>query len=129
MIKKRILKKTFSLFLVCSFLSSVQFSQVLALEQQEGLMCCGLGNPTIEELSEHLVLLESYNKGEHTREENLENINEILSDLPGLVVIVNILLFIHFGRICLETQDPSACEAMVTHLLLSLFLGILLEGF
>ncbi len=129
MIKKRILKKSFSLFVVCCFLSSVQFSQALALEQHEELMCFTSGNPAIEELSKHLAFLDSCNNSGCISEEELEYINEAISDLPGFIVIYNLLMFIYYGRICLETLDPSACESMVTHLVLALFLGILLEGF
>lgn len=129
MIKKRILKKTFSLFVVCCFLSSVQFSQALALEQHEELMCFASDNPAIEELSKHLAFLDSCNNGGCVSEEELEYINEAVSDLPGYIVIYNLLMFIYYGRICLETLDTSACESMVTHLVLALFLGILLEGF
>ena len=129
MIKKRTLKKMLSIFVVCCFLSSVQFSQALAFEQQEELMCFASGNPAIEELSKHLAFLDSCNNGGCISEEELEYINEAVSDLPGFIVIYNILMFIYYGRICLETLDPSACESMATHLVLALFLGILLEDF
>ena len=117
------------MFVVCCFLSSVQLSQALALEQHEELMCFASGNPAIEELSKHLAFLDSCNNGGCISEEELEYINEAVSDLPGYIVIYNLLMFIYYGRICLETLDPSACESMVTHLVLALFLGILLEGF
>jgi hypothetical protein len=129
MIKKRTLKKMLSLFVVCCFLSSVQFSQALALEQQEELKCCASGNPAIEELSQLLAFLDSSNNGVCISEEELENISGPISDLQGFIVIYNILMFIYYGRICLETLDPSACESMATHLVLALFLGILLEDF
>jgi hypothetical protein len=59
----------------------------------------------------------------------LENINAAAIDLPGLIVIYNIFMFIYYGRLCLETLDPIPCGAMVNHLIVALFLGILLEGF
>ena len=129
MIKKRIFKKTFSLFVVYCFLSSVQFSQALVLEQHEELMCRTSGNPAIEELLKHLAFLDSCNNGVCISEEELEYISEAVSDLPGLIVIYNILMFIYYGKICLETLDPSACGAMTNHLIVALILGIILEDF
>ena len=127
--KKRILKKSLSLLVVCCFLSSGYISQAPALEQQKEPLCAALGDPTCEELLEHFVSLMSSNNGEGLNEEMLENINAAATDLPGLIVIYNILMFIYYGRQCLETLDPTPCGAMVNHLMVALFLGILLEGF
>jgi hypothetical protein len=127
MIKMRVPKKTFSLLIVCCFLSSMQLSQALSLEQQQELMCSALDNPLFEELTRHLLLQDTYTPTVPLSEEDLETISVAQLDVPGLIVIYNILMFIYYGRLCLETLDPDPCGSMVTHLVLALFLGILLE--
>ena len=129
MIKKRTFKKMSSVCVVFCFLSNVQFSQALALERQDELMYCASGSPEIEELAKHLACLDSCNNGLCITEEDLEKIGETAYDLPGLIVVYNILMFIYYGRICLETLDPSACGSMITHLMVAIILGTILEGF
>ena len=62
-------------------------------------------------------------------EEDLEKIGKTAYDLPGLIVVYNLLMFIYYGKICLETLDPSACGSMATHLVVAIILGTILEGF
>ena len=129
MVKKRTFKKMVSLCVVFCFFSSLQFSQALALEQQEEPMCFASGNPAIEELAKHSVCLDSCNNGVCITEEDLEKIGMTAYDLPGLIVVYNLLMFIYYGKICLETLDPTACGSMVTHLVVAIVLGTILEGF
>jgi hypothetical protein len=122
------LKKTFSLLIVCCFLSSIHLSQARALEQQEGRMCAPLDTPLFEELAGQLLY-----QGEHTSDapisaEDLATISPEQFDVAGFIVLYNIFMFIFYGRQCLGTLDPEPCESMVKHLVLALFLGILLEG-
>lgn len=125
---KRILVKGFSVFVVCCFLSSVHISQVCALGQQEKLFREVPHGPTFEKLFEQLDSPEFCAAEAGIDESVLENIRTAATDLPGLIVIYNIFMFIYYGRLCLETLDPAPCSAMVNHLVIALFLGILLEG-
>ena len=128
MIKMRTLKKTFSLLVVCCFLSSIHCSQALALEQQEELMCSALDKHFLEELTRYLLLQGTDTATTPLTEEDLATISVEQLDVLGFIVIYYIFMFIYYGRQCLETLDPGPCESMVTNLLLALFLGILFEG-
>lgn len=129
MIKKRLFRKTLSVGVVFCFVSTVQFSQARAMQQQEKFVCCASGNPAIEALAKDLVGLDFCNNGVWLTEEDLENIGETAYDWPGLIVAYHLLMFIYYGRICLETLDPSACGFMVNHLVIAIVLGTILEGF
>ena len=128
MVKTRILKKAFSSLTVCCFLLSIHFSQALALEQQQELMCSASDNPLFEELTRHLLSHGTDITTAPISEEDLATISVEQLDVAGLIVIYNIVMFIYYGRLCLETLNPDPCGSMVTHLVLALFLGILLEG-
>lgn len=128
MITTRILKKTFSLLIVCCLLSSIHLSQARALEQQEGRMCSALDTPLFEELTSHLLSQLTDTPTAPIGVEDLETISPEQFDVAGFIVIYYILRFIYYGRQCLETLDPDPCGSMVTNLVLALFLGILLEG-
>jgi hypothetical protein len=127
--KKRILKKSISLVIVCCFLSGVHITQSSALEQQKEPLCEVSAARACEDLWERLTSPESGTNEACINEAVLENFSAAASDLPGLIVIYNIFMFIYYGRLCLETLDPTPCGAMVNHLVIALFLGILLEGF
>lgn len=127
MITPRILKKTFSLFIVCFFLSSIHLSQALALEQQQELLCSALDDPLFKELTKYL-LQETHTTSAPISAEDLATISPEQIDVVGFIVLYNIFMFIFYGRQCLETLDPDPCGSMVKHLVLALFLGILLEG-
>ena len=128
MITTRILKKTFSLLIVCCFLSSIHLSQARALEQQEGRMCSALDTPLFEELASHLLSQLTDTPTAPIGAEDLATISPEQLDVAGFIVLYNIFMFIFYGRQCLETLDPEPCGSMVKHLVLALFLGILLEG-
>ena len=128
MIKLRVLKKTFSLLVVCCFLSSIHYFQALALEQQHTFMCSALDNPLFEELTRQLFSQGTDTSTTPLSEEDLAIISVEQFDVLGFIVIYYILMFIYYGIECLDTLDPGPCESMVTNLLLALFLGILLEG-
>lgn len=128
MITTRILKKTVSSFIVCCFLSSIQFSQALALEQQQEIMCSALDDPLLKELTRHFLPQGTYLASTSLSEEDAEAIGVTQFDVLGFIVIYYIFMFIYYGRLCLETLDPAPCGSMVTNLFLALFLGILLEG-
>ena len=128
MIKTRILKKAFSSLTVCCFLLSIQFSQALALEQQQEIMCSAFDNPLFEELTRHLLSQGTDTTPGPLSEEDLATISVEQLDVLGFIVIYYIFMFIYYGQLCLETLDPDPCGSMVTNLVLALFLGILLEG-
>ena len=128
MITMRTLKKMFSLLIVCCFISSTHFSQARALEQHQQLMCSALDNPLFEELTSHLLSQLTYTHTAPIGGEDLATISVEQLDVAGFIVLYNIFMFIYYGRQCLETLNPDPCGSMVTHLVLALFLGILLEG-
>ena len=128
MIKMRTLKKTFSLLVVCCLLSTIHYSQALALEQQEELMCSALDKHLLEELTKQLLSQVTDTTTTPLSEEDLAIISVEQFDVLGFIVIYYIFMFIYYGLQCVETLDPGPCESMVTNLLLALFLGILLEG-
>ena len=90
-------------------------------------MCSALDNPLFEKLITQLHFQDTNTTTTPITEEGLETISVAQLDVLGYIVIYNILMFIYYGRLCLQTLDPSPCGSMVTHLFLALFLGILLE--
>jgi hypothetical protein len=128
MMKTRILKKVFSSLTVCCFLLSIHFSQALAIEQQQELMCSASDNPLFEELTRHLLSHGTDITTAPISEEDLATISVAQLDVLGFIVIYYMFMFIYYGQRCLETLDPDPCGSMVTNLLLTLFLGILLDG-
>lgn len=129
MIKKRLFRKTLSVGVVFCFVSLVQFSQARAMQQWEKPFRCASDNPAIKALAKHLVGLDFCNNGICLSEEALENMDATAYDWLGLIVTYHLLLFIYYGRVCLETLDPSACGSMVNHLVIAIVLGTILESF
>jgi len=129
MFTKRLLKKAFSVLTVCCLLSGMHLSRACALEQQQSLMCPASDTPLFQERAGHLLSHTSGMVPLPVSEEDRTTISVAQFDIFGSLVIYNIIMFIYFGRQCLETLDPDPCGAMVNHLVLALFLGILLEGF
>ena len=125
MYKSQTLRKTISLLVVCFFLSSVQLSQALPLEQQDTSPSSTSKNLTVEAVIEHLHSLASCNDGECLDEESLTTIAASPADALGWIALYHIFRFISTGMQCLETMDPGPCGSMVTHLLWALFFAIL----
>ena len=125
MYKSQTLRKTISLLVVCFFLSSVQLSQALPLEQQDAFPSSTSRNLTVEAVVEHLHSLASCNDVECLDEESLISITASPGDALGWIALYHIFMFISTGMQCLETLDPLPCESMVTHLMWALFFAIL----
>lgn len=114
---------------VFCFMSTVPLSQVRALEPMDESLCCASGNSGVDEWAECLAGLDNGTDALCLSKEDLEAMVEAPSDWPGLIVVYNLLMFIYYGRICLETLDPAPCGSMVTHLVTAIILGTILEGF
>jgi hypothetical protein len=125
MYKSQTLRKTISLMVVCFFISSVQLSQALPLEQQDASPSSTSRVLTVEAVIEHLHSLASCNDGECLDEESLISITASPADALGWIALYHIFMFISSGMQCLETLDPGPCESMVTHLMWALFFAIL----
>ena len=121
------LRKIISLLVICFFLSGVQLSQALTLEQQDELPLKTSKNLTVEAIVENFHSLERCNDGECMDEESLITIAASPADALGWIALYHTFLFINFGRQCLETLDPAPCESMVTHLMWALFFAVLSE--
>lgn len=121
--------RTLSLLTVCCFLSGSLFSQAGALED-EGKCCCGtISSPVFEELYEPMALSDDSRSDEAgIGEEGFDRIGVMDADVVGWIALYNTFMFIYYGRQCLETLDPAPCRAMVNHLFLALFLGIMFEA-
>ncbi len=124
--KNQPLRKITTLLVICSFLSSVQLSQALTLEQQDESPSSRSSDFTNEAVVKHLKSLESCNDGECIDEEALITISASPADALGWLALYHTFMFISSGRQCLETLDPLPCESMVTHLMWALFLAVLL---
>lgn len=120
------LGKIIALLVMCFFLSSVQLSQALTLEQQNGSPSSTSRNLSFEAVVEDLQSPESCNDGECIDEETLISINASPADALGWLALYHIFMFISSGRQCLETLEPVPCQSMVTHLMWALFLAVLL---
>ena len=127
MFQNQLPRKVISLFVICLFLSGVQLSQALAVEQEN--KCFASTSPVPEAIAKYLNLPESCNTWDCAQEAVLANIATSPADAFGWIVTYNLLMFIYFGRQCLETLDPAPCGAMVNHLMTALILGIILESF
>ena len=125
MYKSQTLRKTISLLVVCFFLSSVQLSQALPLEQQDASPSSTSRDLTLEAVVEHLHSLASCNDRECIDEESLFTITASPADALGWIALYHIFMFISTGMQCLETLDPGPCESMVTHLLWALLFAVL----
>lgn len=124
--KNQPLRKIIALLVICFFLSSVQLSQALTLEQQDESPSSTSRDLTVEAVVEQLNSLASCNDGECLDEETLITITASPADALGWLALYHIFMFISSGRQCLETLDPAPCESMVTHLMWALFLAVLL---
>jgi|PlaIllAssembly_1097288.scaffolds.fasta_scaffold19023_3 hypothetical protein len=122
--------RTLSLLTVCCFLSGSLFSQAGALEKG-GNCCCGtISNAAFEELYEPMASPDDSRSDEACiGDEDFDRIRVMDADVVGWIALYNTFMFIYYGRQCLETLDPTPCRAMVNHLFLALFLGILFEAF
>ena len=122
--------RTLSLLTVCCFLPVSLFSQAGALED-EGTCCCGtISSPAFEELYEPMALPDDSRKDKACiGDEDFDRIRVMDADVVGWIALYNTFMFIYYGRQCLETLDPAPCRAMVNHLFLALFLGVLSEAF
>jgi hypothetical protein len=122
--------RTLSLLTVCCFLSGSLFSQAGALED-EGTCCCGtISSPAFEELYEPMALPDDSRKDKACiGDDDFDRIRVMDADVVGWIALYNTFMFIYYGRQCLETLDPAPCRAMVNHLFLALFLGVLFEAF
>ena len=125
MYKSQTLRKTISLLVICFFLSSVQLSQALPLEQQDASPSSTSRDLTLEAVVEHLHSLASCNDRECIDEESLFTITASPADALGWIALYHIFMFISTGMQCLETLDPGPCESMVTHLLWALLFAVL----
>jgi hypothetical protein len=123
--KNKSLQKILSLLVIGFFLSSVQLSQALPLEQQDESLSSTSRDRTVEEVVEYLHSMLSCNDGECIDEEDLITISASPADALGWLALYHTFMFINFGRQCLATLDPAPCESMVTHLLWALFLAVL----
>ena len=123
--KNKPLRKIISLLVICFFLSSVQLSQALPLEQQDDSPSSTSSDLSLEAVIEHLHSLASCSKGECIDEETLITITASPGDALGWIALYHIFMFISSGIECLESLDPLPCESMVTHLLWALFFAIL----